>query len=222
MPWPKGKSRKKGAAPATPQSDVQAELAAEPRPEVLGVIKDTVLREDVAASSMWTAPDGTVIDLRSKPPWALEAQRGTAKTDARMFVDFPKDWVVRWQNPKLIDQRGGYNGWLPLTASDPRVKVKVAQMVSPSNLIRRGYGDSSDILTFMPREWYDERLKQKAAVNARNAQKPRDKQEQFREDLRRGRFGPHIRPGFSSSDEAFKTPAATQFDGRQMAAAERE
>jgi hypothetical protein len=218
MAWPKGKPR--GPKPTGPVSEVHEEILADPKPEVLGTIKESVLREDVAADSTWIAPDGTVVNLKGAPPWAMEAQKGMSKTDARIFVDFPKDWVVRWQNPRLIDQRGGYNGWLPMTASDPRVKVKVTQMRDPANLIRRGYGDRADILTFMPLEWYDKRIAEKNAHTKRMAGEGRIKQEQFREDARRGRFGPHIRPGYSDSDPGFKTPAATQFDGRALVAAE--
>lgn len=219
MAWPKGKPR--GPKPAAPQSEVQEEIAAMPKPEVLGTIKPGVLREDVASSAKWVSADGTVVDLSAPPPWAVEAQRGAMKTDARVFVDVPEDWVLRWMSPKLIDQRG-YNGWLPLSTSDERVRVKVTQMRSPDNLVRRGYGNTSDILVFMPRHWYERRMADKAAYAQRMAASGREKQQQFSDNIRRGKFGPFIKPGFSEQDSGFKTPAATQFDGRAMAAADRE
>src|SRR2546422_11273131 len=104
------------------------------KPEVLGELKPT-LGPKVSA---WTDPDSqTRIEMEESgpPPWEVEGMEDPS--DARNFIECPKDWVLYWISPKCLD-RDGWRGWKPVSPSDRRVKVKVPAMLSPENYIRRG------------------------------------------------------------------------------------
>ena len=81
-------------------------------------------------------------------------------------------------------------------------------MVSPEGLIRRGY--QGDILHFMPRTWWDNRVAEKQAAVQRLSGKAVHQQQQFIEDANQGKYGKHIRGGWNPNDHG-KFPAANQF-----------
>ena len=208
MAWKNGTPPNRWAK--RPISGVAEQLDNLPKPEVLGTVKDSILnpRPDVDWATRWVAPDGTVVDLTQPPPWAKEVLgKGRSESDARTFVDVPDDWVLRWQNPKRIDQHG-FRGWLPVMTSHPLVKLKVPQMRDASNNVRMGL--NGDLLTFMPRSWYEARVAEKHRDVQRKSQSAKDLQDRFHEDAARGKFGKGIRPGWSDTDRG-KFPTQTQF-----------
>lgn len=205
MAWPKGVPRK---GPQRPTDAVLPDGSELPQPEVLGTIKPEVLREDVAATATWVSPAGEVITLETAPPW-VKAAGSRNPSDARTFVDVPEDWVLRWMDKKRVQDRG-WQYWMPVTTSTPGVTLKIASMRAPDNTIRRGY--EGDILAFMPRSWYEQRIKEKEAEVQKRTSGIRRQQEQFIDNANRGQYGPHIRGGWSASD-TLKTPTQTTFVG---------
>lgn len=178
-----------------------------PQPEVLGTVKESVLREDVAASATWVSPNGEVVTIETAPPWAKLAVGSRNPSDARTFVDVPDDWVLRWMDKKRLEARG-WQYWMPVTTTTPGVKLKVAAMRASDNTIRRGY--EGDILAFMPRSWFEQRIKDKEAEVARKTAGVAQESQQFVENANRGKYGPHVRGGWDNND-AGKIPVKTQF-----------
>ena len=149
------------------------------------------------------------VDLTEElPPWERDPKWSRDNTDARRFVEVPKEWELRWINPRMLDQHG-WRDWQPVMASDKRVKVKVKQLVSAEGNIRRGHG--GDILGFMPKTWVESKKRLKAERVARMTQSAPDRMEQFREEVSQGRFGPYVH-----ADDAGRHPTHTMGEGRSM------
>ena len=123
------------------------------------------------------------------PPW--QTREGLSDGDARNFVTVPGDWVLRWLNPRLIDLMG-WRDWKPVMASDPRIKVHVKSCVDVGNNVRRG-GHEGDVLAYMPKHWYDARVRQQRELNDMATQASVDKQATLKEEFARGRFGRGVR-----------------------------
>jgi hypothetical protein len=205
MAWKNGTPPNRWAK--RPTSGLAEELENLPKPEVLGTITPATYA-GLDAKTTWISPDGTVVDLRQPPPWSKEVLgKGRSESDARTFVDCPDEWALRWRSQESID-RNGWNGWMPVTTSNPLVKLKVPQMRDAANNIRRGL--NGDLLCFMPRHWWDAKIDQKMERAALKAQSARDLQERFSDEANRGKFGPHVRGGWSPSDRG-KFPTRTQF-----------
>ena len=198
-----------------PQSEVQEQIAAQPQTQVLGTIPADKLTDtpQVDWSTRWISGDGTVIDLREMPAWAREMTRkGASGLDAKTFVDFPDDWVTRWQHPKRIET-DGYRDWLPMMASHPSVTVKVRSMIDASNNIRLGL--NGPILCFMPRAWWEKKQAIKRRDMLRRTVGVVDaKMTTFTEDVARGRFGKHVKPYGPNDRGSF--PLNPAFDGRAV------
>ena len=182
--------------PGMAETSSAGELTEAPQPKLLGSIDlDTMARTPTFAE------DGP-------PPWEVDKSWLKHNTDARKFVDVPETWELRWLNPKTID-RAGFRDWQTVSASDPRVTLKVPSMRDPANLIRRG-GQSGDILCYMPKHWVESRAKMKSEKAAKMMQSAVNRQEQFKEEARMGHFGPHISVGES------KHPSHTMAEGKTM------
>ena len=174
------------------------ELVNTPEPAFVG----TINTETLSARTPSFDDDGP-------PPWETDPRWGRDNTDARRFVDCPDEWVLRWLNPRLIDQTG-FRDWKAVPASHERVTLKVPAMRSPENLIRRG-GHGGDILSYMPRSWVDSRRRIKEERARRAVQGSVDRQQQLAEEVNRGSYGPHIRV----SGE-MKHPTNTTVEGRSL------
>lgn len=207
-----GRARSRAARAAQgPQSEVQEWLAAQPQAELLGTIKQSITDGPVVEGSTWVSPSGEVVHLSEAPPWITHVVgKGRDATDARQFVQVPDNWVLRWRSPKSLDMVGQL-GWMPVTVATPGVKPIVRSMVSPEGLIRRGY--QGDILHFMPRQWWENRVAEKQAAAARLSGKAAQQSQQFIDDANSGRYGRHIRGGWDSQDRG-KFPVATGFDAK--------
>lgn len=202
-----GRARARAQRVTTPQTETQERLAAMPKSELLGTIKESIASAPAVDGSTWVSPSGEVIQLSEAPPWAQHViGKGRDSTDARQFVQVPDSWVLRWRSPKSLDAVGQL-GWMPVTTATPGVKPIVRSMVSPEGLIRRGY--QGDILHFMPRTWWENRVAEKEAAAARISGKAVAQQHQFVEDAARGKFGRYVRP-----QDGAKFPVATGFDAR--------
>lgn len=166
-----------------------------PQPEVLGEIKfkgpgyQGFTHTEVDAATGEEIRHQIEIE-NGPPPWELE--KGRKGSDARTFVDCPKEWELRWINPKSLDQYG-WRGWEPVRHTDPRVKLKVPGMKGVDSMIRRGGGTSGDILAKMPRHWYEDKLRQREEYNARQTQASVDRLRGVQEDFARGKYGPNVR-----------------------------
>lgn len=168
-----------------------------------------------AAEELTRAPEAQVLgtipqpDFDDRPPWEVDERFGRHDTDARRFVEVPEDWVLRWLNPRLIDQVG-MRYWRTVPAFDKsKVKVKVQTLVSPEGYIRRG-GPGSDILCYMPRAWYESRQRHKLAQSARMTQSAVDRAQNTVERINRGEFGSAV------SDASVTHPTHTIADGKSM------
>jgi hypothetical protein len=179
------------------------------QPEVLGIIpQDNKIFDPTpqGPETLYTAEDGTKVDLREEaPPWELEDAE-YAGSDAHRYVDVPQTWTLRWINPRLLESQG-WRYWRPVLKSDPRVKVKVEQMVGPDGNVRRG-GSIGDILAWMPTNWVISRRKILDEATKSQAQSAVDKQDELREQYRRE--SPYIRI------EDAKHPRYTGAEGRSM------
>lgn len=178
--------------------------------ETIGTISQTRLDPQSDPISMFDVA-GSAVSVEEElppPPWELDPDKERDDTDARLFVEVPEEWVLRWINPRLLDQ-SGWRWWEPVMASDPRVVVKVTQMVSPEGNIRRG-GRSGDLLAWMWRHWYESNQKNKAAKNAKRTQSAVDRFNQTVEAFRTG-FGKLIGPYGRAQH-----PQRTIGDGRTM------
>jgi len=142
------------------------------------------------------------------PPWEVSGQGERPDSDARKFVTVPDNWVLRWVNPKLLDQFG-WRDWEPVMASDPRVKVHVRTMVSVENNIRRG-GQTGDILCWMYRSWVESRRRQLKELTDKQTESARNRFQQTREDILRGAYGRGV------TLEESRHPSNTIADGREM------
>lgn len=147
-------------------------------------------------------------DEDGPPPWEIDKGWLKHNTDARRFVSAPDAWELRWLNPKMID-RSGFRDWQTVSASDPRVTLKVPSMRDPSNLIRRG-GQNGDILCYMPKHWVESRNLLKAERANKALQSSVARQQQFTEEVNRGHFGPHTHM------DAAKHPTHTMAEGKSM------
>lgn len=185
-----------------------------PSPEVLGhIATDSKLLNPEPDSSQdgvsWTREDGSVITMvEPPPPWEVGDESGYTPSDARRFVEVPPQWRLHWVNPRLLNSEG-WRDWQPVMASDHRVKVRVPTMVSPENYIRRGASDG-DILCYMWMSWYEAKKRKQFEDTQRQGRDAVEKQEALAEEMRRGKFGPYIRP------EGHQHPRFTNADGRSM------
>jgi len=175
------------------RDNVLAEADSLPQPEVLGVVKESITDPTPQREgATWQRESGETMEfVAPPPPWEVDAKGQLNESDARLFVDVPKDWTLRWINPKLLDQFG-WRYWQPVMASDPRVKVKVSSMVSVDNNIRRG-GQTGDILAWMYTTWVVSRRQQLAKQADELAGKARDREASLNEEFQRGSFGPYVR-----------------------------
>ena len=157
-----------------------------PQSEVLGVIPSDHKVLDPApqgAESQWQTESGGGVSFNEEPPpWEL-AGGDDELSDARRYVDAPKDVTLRWINPKLLDSQG-WRYWRPVLKSDPRFTVKVDQMVGPDGNIRRG-GATGDILAFMPTHWVESRRKILEKKTQEQSQAAVDKVANLKDELKR-------------------------------------
>lgn len=167
------------------------ELTETPESKVLGEIRTPTFEED------------------GPPPWETDPRYLRHTNDARRYVDFPESWEARWLSPKMIDH-AGLRDWQTVSASDPRVTVKVPSMQAPDGTIRRGGHTGGMILAYMPRSWVESRQRIKAQMADRAMAAAVARQANFREEARRGNFGPHVAVTES------KHPTHTIADGRTL------
>ena len=182
--------------PGQAQTSSAGELTEAPQPRLLGSIDLNTI-----ARSPSFEEDGP-------PPWEVDKGWLKHNTDARRFVDVPDTWELRWLTPRLIDQ-SGLRDWQVIAANDPRVTLKSPAMRAVDNTIRRG-GHSGDLLCFMPKHWVESRTRMKTEKNRKATQSSVDRQDQFKEEVRRGHFGPHLSVGESSH------PSHTIAEGKSM------
>lgn len=178
-----------------------------PAPEILGVV-DTKLTDPTPKqeSASWTGTSGEMEMVEPPPPWEVSSEFDAS--NARLYVDVPKNWTLRWINPRLLETQG-WRHWQPVMASDPRVNCRVSQMVGPDNNIRRG-GAVGDILAWMYTSWVESRralLQKKTDAQTSAAY---NKQETLREEFRRGTYGPNVRL------EESRHPTHTILEGRSI------
>jgi len=157
-----------------------------PGGEVLGELKSRP-----APSAVWNDEELAVQIAMEQgpPPWEISRNGDRQSSDARNFIDCPKDWELRWINPRLLNQEG-WRGWAPVRAKDPRVTVKVQSMVSPEFQIRRGSHDG-DILSYMPKHWFEQRKQEYYRMVARRTQASVDKTAGLANEVR------NIHPGIT-------------------------
>lgn len=177
-----------------------------PSGEVLGVVKEKILDEKPSTNA-WSNDDVTVTMTDPPPPWELTGG-DQAVSDARRYVDVPVTWALRWINPKVLDQFG-WRYWQPVMKSDPRVKVKVATMVSPEGNIRRG-GHTGDILAWMYQSWVDARRASHQRDTERQSKSSIENQQRLKEDFARGKYGPSL------ALDSVSHPHQTIADGLEM------
>lgn len=160
--------------------------------KILGVIPEQKLTDPTPQGSAteWETDAGQVSVVEPPPPWELPGNSDLLDSDARRFLTYPDNWTVRWINPRLLDQFG-WRDWQPVMASDPRITVHVETMVSPEGNIRRG-GMSGDILAWMFTSWVESRRRLLQQETDRLTRSAPERQEQLKEDFRRGKYGPNI------------------------------
>lgn len=179
-----------------------------PQPQVLGTIDPTTLTSPQQKPSEWTSEDGTQFSLTEPPPpWEVGHAHYTM-SDARQFVDVPDNWKLRWINPRLLDSEG-WRDWQALSASDPRITVKVRTMVTPENYIRRG-GPQGDILCWMWQGWYESKKKQNQKAVYELTASAVDRQQTLKDEFARGTFGPNVKL------EDAKHPTHTMAEGKSL------
>ena len=147
-----------------------------PGGEVLGEIKAKPVKVAVWDDEELNAQ---IAIEQGPPPWETQEEN---LSNARNFIECPKDWELRWINPRLLDQEG-WRGWSPVRARDPRIKVKVNSMISPEYQIRRG-GHGGDILAYMPKDWFETRRKQYYRMVSQRTQSSVDRTSGLRERIR--------------------------------------
>lgn len=166
--------------------------AMRPGTEVLGQIpaESSILKDGPAKSgAQWTGPSGNIDMEEGPPPWELEDVE-FADSDARRFVTVPDNWKLYWINQRLLESAGPRH-WSPVTQGDPRVTVKVAQMISADGSIRRG-GEKGDILSWMYISWYDSLRRRQSQVTQQLTQAAMDNVSQIQEDFKRQKYGPYV------------------------------
>lgn len=174
----------------------------------IGTLKPEVLNPPQHTAA-WNTPDGNVMEIEdAPPPWESDPSKRRDDTDARSFVKVPENWVLRWVNPRLLEQVGERD-WMPVLVSNPKVTPLVSSMVSPEGHIRRG-GMRGDLLYWMPRHWWESRQRIKDERNKRLTQRAVDHQQEVKEALRRGPTGRYV------SVMETKHPTHTIGDGRSM------
>src|SRR5688500_10076793 len=156
--------------------------------EVLGQIPadDPVMQTGPQTTgTQWETSAGAVTLEEGPPPWELEDQKHTL-SDARRFIDCPADAVLRWVNPRLVEQTG-WDYWKPVSPmNDSRFKLKVEAMLCPDGTVRRDGGQGSqrgDILAWMPRHWVESRRKQFHERVRLLTQSAIDRQEEVKDDF---------------------------------------
>jgi hypothetical protein len=181
-----------------------------PEAEVLGTIPSDARITDPtpqSASNAWASDSGVTVEfVEPPPPWEVDGGDSTM-SDARRFVNVPDNWVLRWINPRLLDQFG-WRYWQPVMKSDPRVEVKVPTMVSPDGNIRRG-GHTGDILGWMYRSWVEARRREQQDDTLKLTQSAVRRQETLKEEFASGKYG-------RVTLEDARHPRFTQADGREM------
>lgn len=179
-----------------------------PGTQVLGTIDPSTLTDPKPKAAEWTSEDGTQFSLTEPPPpWEVGNSHYTM-SDARQFVEVPENWKLRWINPRLLDSEG-WRDWQALSASDPRVKVKVRTMVTPENYIRRG-GPQGDILCWMWQGWYVSKQQQLTVKTRELTQSAVERQEQLKYEFARGTYGPNVKL------EEAKHPTHTMAEGQSL------
>ncbi len=177
--------------------------------EVLGTIDSKITDPQLQeTTTQWESADGQVSMTEPPPPWELDEQSDLLMSDARRFVEVPKNWTLRWINPRLLDQFG-WRDWRPVMASDPNCKVRVESMIAPEGNIRRG-GFTGDILAWMYTSWVESRRRQLQALTDAQSDAAVRKQDTLREEFARGKFGPYVR-----LEEAHH-PSHTMAEGKSM------
>lgn len=126
------------------------------------------------------------------PPWESDPKWVRDNTNARRFVDVPDHWELRWLNPRQIDH-SGLRDWMVIPAQgDPRVTVKNTSMIAADNTIRKG-GHGGALLAYMPKHWVESRKRLKNAHVDKISQSSVDRQQEVKDRINRGEFGPHTR-----------------------------
>lgn len=187
--------------------DVRKEMAEPaPSPEVLGVIPSSTLDPEPQPAA-WTGPSGESLTMtEAPPPW--ETSAGYDESDARHYVSAPSNVTLRWINPRLLDQMG-WRYWQAVSPSDSRFTVKVKEMVFPDGTIRRG-GQGGDILGWMLTSWVESNRRRLGDETRKRTEAAVNRQEQLKDEFRRGRYGPNIRL------EEARHPSHTIADGKSM------
>lgn len=187
-----------GQAVADEHARRDAAEAGFPGGEMLGE-----LRAAPSRPAMWDDKElGVQIAMeQGPPPWETQEEN---PSDARNFLDCPKEWVLRWINPRLLDQEG-WRGWAPVRALDPRVTVKIPSMVSPEYHVRRG-GHGGDILAYMPKHWYEARRTQYYKLVGSRTQSSVDKAASIGDEVRR------IHPGITVDHVVHPTHTIGEID----------
>lgn len=153
-----------------------------------GSISETKIQNPNPSFTGWTTADGATINLdEAPPPWEADPGWLRDNTNARLFVDVPANWVLRWLNPRRI-QQAGFRWWTPISAQDDRITLKVPSMRSPENYIRRD-GQGGDILCMMPKHWVEAKDRQKAELVARKTQSSVDQTARVGESVRQATHG---------------------------------
>lgn len=160
----------------------RAARAAEAQTEVLGEIRATPAPETPGVTYQ-TAGGPAMTIAEPPPPWEIEDEQFML-SDARRFIDVPPTWTLRWVNPRLLESQG-WQHWSPISASDPRVRVKVESMVAPDGTVRRGGISTGDILAWMYTSWVESRRRVLAQETAKMTQSAVDRQAQLREQFQR-------------------------------------
>ena len=180
-------------------------------PEVLGTVpldQPTMTPTPQGPSTAWQTTAGESVALdEGPPPWELEDGSYTL-SDGRRYVDVPKEWTIRWINPRLLESEG-WRDWRHVSPSDSRVKVKVEQMKAPDGTIRRG-GTTGDILAYMPTHWVLARRKQFAEQTARQSQSAVNRQQSLRDEFKRSGIDRFV------SIDSMAHPTHTMAEGRSL------
>lgn len=143
------------------------------------------------------------------PPWETDPRYFKHNTDARRFVKAPDRLELRWLNPRMVESVG-MRDWEAVPArGDSRFKLLNESMGAADNTVRKG-GHGGDFLAFMPKSWVESRKRIKAELVARRTGEAKARQEQTREQINRGSFGPYVHVDSATH------PTHTMGDGRSM------
>jgi len=191
-----------------PMPEASADTATTPPSgELLGSIDPTTLDHPSPSFQGWVSDSGETIELEAgPPPWEVNLADPRQNTDARRFFrEIPEEWMLRWMNPKML-QHAGPRWWKPVTTSHPRVKLIATEMRHVDNTVRRG-GEGGDILHYMPRHWWESRLRTKAEQVRRATGAALDTMAEA--------TGKATRTGYMTVDQAVH-PTHTHGEGRSM------